>query len=224
MQAMGGLMVAWELWERALVPSLLSGAGTWTGDIGNAVDLADKIQEFFWRVILGVPESCPKIALRCEPSQLGLKWSIWMEKILLLRRIKRHEETTLCHMVYEEGLRMGWPGLWQEVAEICESIGLPDINDVDIPVKDVKEAITEHHYKHIKEELERSKKLKDIKEEDFRQVQGYFHDKSVSNGRMAFKIRSQMLPDIPANFKNKHKKRWRTSLQILQVLRILLGG
>ena len=94
----------------------------------------------------------------------------------------------------------------QEVAEICKEIGLPDINDVDIPVKDVKEAITEHHYKHIKEELERSKKLKDIKEEDFRQVQGYFHDKSVSNGRMAFKIRSQMLPDIPANFKNKHKK------------------
>ena len=35
MQAMGGLMAAWELWERALIPSLLSGAGTWTGDIKN---------------------------------------------------------------------------------------------------------------------------------------------------------------------------------------------
>ena len=30
MQAMGGLMAAWELWEKALIPSLLSGAGTWT--------------------------------------------------------------------------------------------------------------------------------------------------------------------------------------------------
>ena len=31
MQAMGGMMAAWELWERAMVPSLLSGAGTWFG-------------------------------------------------------------------------------------------------------------------------------------------------------------------------------------------------
>ena len=31
MQAMGGLMAARELWERALIPSLLSGSGTWFG-------------------------------------------------------------------------------------------------------------------------------------------------------------------------------------------------
>ena len=31
MQAMGGLMALWELWEKALVPSLLSRAGTWIG-------------------------------------------------------------------------------------------------------------------------------------------------------------------------------------------------
>jgi hypothetical protein len=31
MQAVGGMMAAWELWEKAMVPSLLSGAGTWVG-------------------------------------------------------------------------------------------------------------------------------------------------------------------------------------------------
>ena len=54
MQAMGGLMTAWELWEKALVPSLLSGAGTWIGDISVAVNLRDDPQNFFWRVILKV--------------------------------------------------------------------------------------------------------------------------------------------------------------------------
>ena len=38
-------------------------------------------------------------------------------------------------------------------------------------------------------------------------MQGYFEDKSVDNGRMAFKIRTQMLPGIPGNFKNKYKKK-----------------
>jgi hypothetical protein len=32
MQTMGGMMVAWELWEKALIPSLLNGSGTWFGN------------------------------------------------------------------------------------------------------------------------------------------------------------------------------------------------
>ena len=31
MQALGVLQAAWELWERALIPSLMSGSGTWLG-------------------------------------------------------------------------------------------------------------------------------------------------------------------------------------------------
>ena len=49
MQAMGGMMAAWELWERALVPSLLSAAGTWVGTIKE--ERCDKIQDLFWRVM-----------------------------------------------------------------------------------------------------------------------------------------------------------------------------
>ena len=94
---------------------------------------------------------------------------------------------------------MGWPGSWQEAKEICEEIGLPDMNEVDIPVKDIKEAIYEHHHKVLKEELKAegkgTKKLKDIKNDNFRNVQDYFSDKSVANGRMAFKIRSQMVQE-----------------------------
>ena len=29
MQTLGGMMAAWELWEKALIPSLLHGSGTW---------------------------------------------------------------------------------------------------------------------------------------------------------------------------------------------------
>ena len=36
MAAIGGLAAAWELGERALLPSLLSGAGTWLGRIDNS--------------------------------------------------------------------------------------------------------------------------------------------------------------------------------------------
>ena len=46
MQSIGGLMAAWELWEKALIPSLLSGAGTWfgLGSKSNAIDMCDNLQ------------------------------------------------------------------------------------------------------------------------------------------------------------------------------------
>ena len=40
----------------------------------------------------------------------------------------------------------------------------------------------------------------------FAEAQDYFNDKCLENGRLAFKIRSQMVDEIPANFKRKYKK------------------
>ena len=85
MQAVGGMMAAWELWDKALIPS---GAGTWLGDCREAIKLCDNLQNFFWRVLLKVPESCPKVALRCETQMMGMKRRIWEEKVFLLLRIK----------------------------------------------------------------------------------------------------------------------------------------
>ena len=76
MQAMGGMRAAWELWERALIPSLLSGAGTLFGKCQMRVDLCDGIQNCFWRFMMQVPKSCPKVALRCEKQMIGMKWRI----------------------------------------------------------------------------------------------------------------------------------------------------
>merc|ERR1711895_263370 len=46
MQALGSLMSAWILWEKALVPSLISGAGSWFGDCTKAAELSDSIQQY----------------------------------------------------------------------------------------------------------------------------------------------------------------------------------
>ena len=47
MQAFGGLTAAWELWEKALLPSLLSGAGTWIGECKEAIGLCDHFRTSF---------------------------------------------------------------------------------------------------------------------------------------------------------------------------------
>ena len=193
MQTMGGLMAARELWERALIPSLLSGAGTWLGECKAAIALCDQLQNFFWRVVLKVPESCPKVALKSETGMVGMKWRLWEQKILLLMRIRNHNEDTLCKQIYLEGESNNWPGLGQEVREICQILDIPDANKEFINKSEIKNAVFNHHYKEMKEEVMKMKKLDPIKHEDFKEAQKYLYDKSIENGRMAFKVRTQMI-------------------------------
>ena len=120
-------------------------------------------------------------------------------------RIKNHDTDTLCRLIYEEGKSRGWPGLGQEVTDICQQLNIPDVNENSVPKSVVKESIFNHHHAEMKEEVSKMKKLDPIKGDDFREVPEYFMDKSIENGRMAFQLRSQMLKEIPGNFKNKFR-------------------
>ena len=141
MQAMGGLMAAWELWERALIPSLLAGAGTWLGNISETEKLCNQIQNYYWRVVLKISDSCPKLSLKCEPNMVDSKWRIWEEKCLLLTQIKALPDGSLAKITYMEAESRGWPGLGREVRQICQEIGIPDINCHLVRKKDIQKAI-----------------------------------------------------------------------------------
>ena len=54
--------------------------------------------------------------------------------------------------------------------------------------------------------MEKSKKLEEIKHEDFRYLPDYIvKEKSIEKVRLAYRIRSKMVNDIKSNFKNSHK-------------------
>ena len=49
----------------------------------------------------------------------------------------------------------------------------------------------------MKEELSKSSKMEEIQNEDFRQIQPYFLDKSIENTRLSFRIRTKLVKNIP---------------------------
>ena len=83
-----------------------------------------------------VPESCPKIALRCETGMMGMKWRICTAKIMHLVRIKSQDRSSLSRKVFEESNARGWPGLGDEVSQICREIEIPDVKDVCVNKED----------------------------------------------------------------------------------------
>ena len=97
------------------------------------------------------------------------------------------------------------PGLATEVTEICKTIGVEDMNLENVDKGEVDEAILYANMKERKVEMEKCEKLKEVKNEDFRKEQDYLMEKSVDKGRIAFRLRSRMVPKVKMNFKNMHR-------------------
>ena len=73
MQTMGSMMDAKTLLERALLPSLLAGAGNWTGISKKTEEECDNLILIFWHVLYKIPESTPQIGIFAETATLRTK-------------------------------------------------------------------------------------------------------------------------------------------------------
>jgi hypothetical protein len=128
-QAVGGIDSALILWEACCVPSILSGAGTWTEITPAAVKRLEALQHWFLRLILRVGPGCPVASLRWETGLLSMELRVWIEKLMLVRHIRSLGEGTLARMVYEEQKKNKWPGLSKEATKICDELGIQDVNE-----------------------------------------------------------------------------------------------
>ena len=112
---------------------------------------------------------------------------------------------SLAKIIYQEAEDNGWPGLGKDVRQICLNIGIPDLNVHYMRKSYIKNAILKSHYDDMISQFDESKKLQDIKNDNFMEVQEYFNDKNIESAILKFKIRTKMVENIPGNFKNKLK-------------------
>ena len=59
------------------------------------------------------------------------------------------------------------PGLTREASHKCKEISIPDVNFYCVKKKIIEENLFYHHYKDMKEEIEKSKQFQSIKYENF---------------------------------------------------------
>ena len=204
MQVIGGMMGAWDLWNHAIVPSLLSNCGTWMEISDTTVNKLEELQNLMVRRMLCVPESTSVVALRAEAGLLSMKHRIWLENVALAMAIRKMPESHLSKQVMEEQMMRGWPGLAKEVMDICEEIEIPNVLAQNIPKCKVKQAIYNHHNNEIKYEMKDKKKLKNICQENFKEPKSYMKSKCLEDSRVMFRIRTNMVL-LKENMKQSHK-------------------
>jgi hypothetical protein len=204
LQAVGGMMGAWDLWNLAVIPSLLNNCSTWIGINNKQVDRLEAIQETYIRLMLEVPVSTPKVALRAETGLLSMKHRIWSEKVNLVLALRRMENG-LAKEVLEEQIQFGWPGLAKEVEEICNEIGVPNANVNILSKNSINLALRNHDRTDMFEKLAKGyKKLDKIKGDDPTKPKEYMERKSISDCRLIFRMRTEMIK-IKDNMKNNYK-------------------
>ena len=99
--------------------------------------------------------------------------------------------------VYKEERLKAWPGFSSEVSTIYNEIVISDVNKEYVSNRTIRRAIYNQHYIDMKKALGSSSQLESKRHEDFRQPQRYMLEKSIYYGRLAYRIRSQMVDEIP---------------------------
>ena len=79
MQMVGGSVATFDLWEAVVLPALLYNSETWVDITQKTVDNLEKLQHYFVRLLLQVPESTPKPTLLPETRLMSSKMKLARE-------------------------------------------------------------------------------------------------------------------------------------------------
>ena len=198
------MKAAIDLYESCIASSLLTNSGTWTEITDKEIKLLDDQQDTFCRALLQVPLSTPKALLRASFSLDDMKHRVMESKILLVKAIRTQEEGQLAREVLEEQLAMGFPGLGQEVRDICRELSLPDATVMDVQKSKIREAIQLSHLAKLRSDMAGKVKLEELSRSDMRQAQEYV-GWSVEECRMGFRLQTRMF-NCRSNMPSRYRR------------------
>ena len=82
------------------------------------------LQNWYLRLILQVGPGTPTAALLWDSGCLDMGLRVWREKIWFVLHLKQLDEESLASQVYKEQITNKWPGLAEEVENICSELGM----------------------------------------------------------------------------------------------------
>ena len=195
MQAIGGMLGACDIWEKAIVPKLLANCGSWVQIDSSTIKLLEETQNLYCCLVYACPGSTPKPALRGQAGLLDMEHRVYLEKVCLVNSIlfKHSEQESYAKELLEEQLARGWEGITMEVEEICLKVGLPNACKEFVRREEVVKNIKLSSLKKLKLDMEGLTKLDTMRKEDLRKPQDYMQLISLDNARLEFRFRTGML-------------------------------
>ena len=201
--AIGALSIAFEIYEMALIPSLLNNAGTWEEVSKKTLKTLEKFQCKFIRVILAVGTGCPKPMLYSQTGMLLMENRVLTMKALFLHHAATLPPDSLARNMYEYQVSHNI-GLVKEMETPFRDAGINDIQSYS--KGQFKQIMKNHFFKKNKNDiLSFSRKYKkvnydDLCNDDFK-MKSYFKSLNLSQARLKYKINSKMTNTVANNYR-----------------------
>ena len=122
-KTIGGIEVATEIWDLAILPYLLNSSGTWIGMKKSTLEKMNRIQNKFLQRILQVTSAVIPL-MYWDLGQMIMVNQILKRKLLLIHHISHLDTNSLAFKVYQQEKLHGLPGLFQEVKEELSNLGI----------------------------------------------------------------------------------------------------
>ena len=216
MQMIGGLKCGLDIWELALIPSLINNCSTLTNISTESVERLDKLQNTFLQMLFSVSQSCPKPVLCWDTATMLMQVRVDKSKLELLHHIKNLDESSLAKQIFNEQKSAKWPGLVAEGVQISKDWNVPDITESDVIVSKVgwktqlKNEAKKQNSKLLSDMIKKSSKLEELRNEEYGE-KDYLRKMSMHDARINFSLRSRMFK-CKMNFLNTPQYRaemWR---------------
>jgi hypothetical protein len=126
----GGMVAGLEIYELALLPSLLNNSDIWIDLTEESSSKLENLQNVMFRNLFGVPASTPIPLL--DVGCLKMKERIHKKKLNFLYHLRTMESESLASEILVLQVKYGFPGLATECRELLKLYRLPNIIDEKI--------------------------------------------------------------------------------------------
>ena len=181
----------------------------WVGMGMDEEKALNQNQDFFLKLMWATGPGAPRVALRADLGTRSMESRVWSQKILLIHHTARLQEGDLARMMLEEQKKYSWPGLAQEVARLCEQLGLENAAETKMNKteykKEVINACRVMDENNMKKDMERmkDKKIKIMIKENC-DIKDYVKSGNIYSARKTWESRCFMLR-VAGNYPN-HKR------------------
>ena len=192
--------VGLKLLQSVIIPTIISGAETWTKLTKTEEEEINNIQTQFLTRLLKVPGSTPKCALLKEMGLMKVMHVANQRKIEYYMELHNREEGRLevKMRIHQEKKAMSYE---KEIEELKKFYNIrEDLKRIEAKEgkKRIKQYVIKKNKEEIEEEMKKGKKAKDLNECN----KEYMSKLNFNEARMIFLLKSNMI-ETKANFKGQ---------------------
>ena len=205
---LGGINVAFAIWEQAVLSMLLYNSESWTNIPKKTLKILNDLFCTFFRCIFRIGTGTPIANFFWQVGAKKVENIILQKKLCFLYHLSNLEEGSLAREILEIQVKNSLGGIFKECEEVLDMIGREKLYSMSKYQwkKEVGRFIDVKNRNDLLQDIKKYKKLdyKECEKETFGRKQ-YFQNLDLEGVRARFRISSKMVPTIRKNFPRKYQ-------------------